>query len=83
MINELKLPDIFNMQDMSLPTTKQMLTIIGISTTEYALKQPEIQQLIHSDDDRQYDLILTEQFYQEAFLMLAHKFQAPIVSVCE
>lgn len=70
------------MHDMSLRTTKQMLTIIGISTTEYALQHPEVQQLIHSDD-RQYDLILTEQFYQEAFLMLAHKYRAPIVTVCK
>lgn len=78
---KLNLPGIFDMHDMSLRTTTHMLTIIGISTSDYALKHPGVQQLIHSED-RQYDLILTEQFYQEAFLMLAHKFRTPIVSVC-
>lgn len=80
--NKMNLPGVFDMHEVTFLGTKQMLTIVGVSTTEYALQHPNIQRLLHATD-KHYDLILTEQFFQDAFLMFAHKFQAPIVSICK
>lgn len=54
----------------------------GYSTTEYALKHENVQRFLHATDQH-YDLILAEQYYQDAFLMFGHKFKAPIVSICK
>ncbi|ETN60503.1 UDP-glucuronosyltransferase 2B28 [Anopheles darlingi] len=54
---------------------------IGLSTTQYALENEQVQQFIEQDDT-DYDVIVSEQFYQEAFLMFAHKYRAPIVTLC-
>jgi len=44
----------------------KMLEIIGVKTTEHALRQPKVQALIHAKKtDGVFDLLLTEQFYQE------------------
>ncbi|XP_055548557.1 UDP-glycosyltransferase UGT5-like isoform X2 [Wyeomyia smithii] len=53
---------------------------VGISTTKYALRDPNVQHFIEQDDSS-FDLVISEQFYQEAFLMFAHKYRAPIVTI--
>lgn len=53
---------------------------VGLSTTKYALENPNVQQFIEQDDN-DFDLIISEQFFQEAFLMFAHKYRAPIVTI--
>lgn len=30
-----------------------------------------------------FDIIIAEEFYQESFLMFAHKYKAPIVALCK
>lgn len=55
---------------------------VGISTTQYALENENVQQFIEQDDT-DFDVIISEQFYQEAFLMFAHKYRAPIVTLCK
>uniref|UniRef100_A0A182YRJ6 UDP-glycosyltransferases domain-containing protein n=1 Tax=Anopheles stephensi TaxID=30069 RepID=A0A182YRJ6_ANOST len=54
---------------------------VGLSTTQYALENENVQQFIEHDDT-DFDVIISEQFYQEAFLMFAHKYRAPIVTLC-
>ncbi|EDW04367.1 GH20997 [Drosophila grimshawi] len=59
----------------------KMLEIIGLKTTEHALLQPKVQSLIHATEtEGVFDLLLAEQFYQEAFLALAYKYNIPIVT---
>lgn len=53
---------------------------VGYKTTKYILEDRKVQELI-GRDDLHFDLILAEQFYQEAMLMFAHKFNAPIVTM--
>ena len=66
---------------MEFGQTIEMLEIIGLKTTEHALKQPNIQQIINATQTKGvYDLLLAEQFFQEAFLALATKFDIPIVT---
>lgn len=82
-ITELNLPGTFDLHDMSFWTTKEMLRLVGTSTTEYALKHPNVKELLYGEKKHHYDLILTEQFFQDAFLMFGQKFKAPIVSICK
>lgn len=81
-MNGLSLPQVFDLHDMSFWYTKEMLRIIGISSTEYALKHPNVHKLLHGENTH-YDLILVEQFFQDAFLVFGQKFKAPIVSICK
>ncbi|XP_053963689.1 UDP-glucosyltransferase 2-like isoform X3 [Anastrepha ludens] len=65
--------------DMSL--FMDMLHIIGIACTEHALKQPKVQNIINAKQtEGVYDLLLVEQFYQDAFLALAHVYNIPVIS---
>lgn len=52
----------------------------GKETSEYALKNQMVQDFIASDDLR-FDLVISEQYFQESWLMFAHKFNAPIVTI--
>jgi len=45
------------------------------------MQQTDVKNLIKNHNNSQFDLILVEQFYQEAFLMFSHLFNAPIVTV--
>ncbi|XP_017015599.3 UDP-glycosyltransferase UGT5-like [Drosophila takahashii] len=59
----------------------KMLEIIGVKTTEHALRQPKVQALINAKEKHGvFDLLLAEQFYQEAFLALAHVYKIPVVT---
>ncbi|XP_002063665.3 UDP-glycosyltransferase UGT4 [Drosophila willistoni] len=59
----------------------QMLEIIGLKTTEHALRQPRVRDLINAKETKGvFDLLLAEQFYQEAFLALAQVYQIPVVT---
>ncbi|XP_058464090.1 UDP-glycosyltransferase UGT5-like isoform X2 [Malaya genurostris] len=53
---------------------------LGLETAEYGFTRENVKNFILTDHG-QFDLILAEQFYQEAYLMFAHKYQAPIVTV--
>ncbi|XP_017015767.2 UDP-glycosyltransferase UGT5-like [Drosophila takahashii] len=59
----------------------KMLEIIGLKTTEHALRQPKVRALIHAKEkEGVFDLLVAEQFYQEAFLALAHVYKIPVVT---
>lgn len=49
---------------------------------EYALQNANVQKFIHSNN-LHYDLIVNEDFFAESLLMFAHKFKAPIVTICK
>ncbi|XP_070066402.1 UDP-glycosyltransferase UGT4 [Drosophila virilis] len=72
---------LFDLTRMNNYDFLKMLEIIGLKTTEHALRQPHVQALIHArQTEGVFDLLLAEQFYQEAFLALAHKYKIPIVT---
>lgn len=50
------------------------------ATTEYAWANRNVQHFIHSDKSK-FDLIISEQFYQESWLTFAHKYKAPIITI--
>ncbi|XP_036347518.1 UDP-glycosyltransferase UGT5-like, partial [Rhagoletis pomonella] len=60
---------------------QKMVEILGEATTDHALKLPKVQAIINAKQTEDvYDLLLVEQFYQEAFLALAHIYKVPVVS---
>lgn len=70
----------FDFNEMSVRNMQDILYTIGLNATEHALNNIEVQSLINSNDIK-YDLMIVEQFNQEAFLMLGHKLNIPIVSI--
>ncbi|XP_012258373.2 UDP-glycosyltransferase UGT5-like isoform X2 [Athalia rosae] len=52
---------------------------IGIRSTEAAVKSPEAQALIRSEE--KYDVIVMEQFVNEAFIVFVQKFKCPVVLI--
>lgn len=52
------------------------------NTSEYGLKTLNVQKIIHSQD-LHFDLVINADFFHESWLMFAHKFNAPIVLICE
>ncbi|TMW45132.1 hypothetical protein DOY81_009787, partial [Sarcophaga bullata] len=76
-----KADNIFELADMDMFDFMKMLEILGLKTTEHALKQPKVQQIInHPQPKGQYDLLLCEQFYQEPFLALSYIYDIPVVT---
>lgn len=49
---------------------------------EHALKNSNVQKLIHSTD-LHFDLVVNEDFFAENLLMFSHKFKAPIITICK
>lgn len=55
---------------------------LGLGSTEHALQSKAVKKFILNDDTK-FDLVLSEQFYQESLLMFAHKYKVPIVTISE
>ncbi|XP_058832649.1 UDP-glycosyltransferase UGT5-like isoform X2 [Topomyia yanbarensis] len=53
---------------------------LGLETAQYGFTRENVKNFTLNDHSK-FDLILAEQFYQEAYLMFAHKYQAPIVTI--
>lgn len=57
-----------------------MLHNCGSVCSEYGLRDPKVRRLALRTD-LHFDLVINEQFFQEAWLMFAYKFNAPIVTI--
>lgn len=75
------MPGVFEMKDAGLVKQSEILTVVGSATVEHLLRHPNVQHLLHNSTDLAFDLVLVEEFYQEALLMFGHQFGAPVVSV--
>jgi glucuronosyltransferase len=54
---------------------------VGNFVCDTYLQDPRIQELIHSED-KTFDLIIIEGFFNDCFLGFVHKFKVPAVQVC-
>ncbi|XP_022129616.2 UDP-glycosyltransferase UGT5 isoform X1 [Pieris rapae] len=73
-------PNVFSMVDLSAEEFHQKYLWPGtLLVTERALKSPAVQELLASD--MKFDLVINEQFMQEAFNVLAYKYNAPLALV--
>uniref|UniRef100_A0A182IUN1 UDP-glucuronosyltransferase n=1 Tax=Anopheles atroparvus TaxID=41427 RepID=A0A182IUN1_ANOAO len=53
---------------------------MGMNTSRHGLETENVRRFI-ARRDLHFDLVVAEQFFQESWLMFAHKFSAPIVSI--
>lgn len=49
---------------------------------DYAFQNPNLQKFIHSTD-LHFDVVINEEFFADSFLIFAHKYNAPIITMCE
>lgn len=59
-----------------------MMTNSPLMREEYALSTKNVQAFIQSEN-YQFDIVINEEFFHDAFLMFGHKFKAPTVTICE
>lgn len=57
------------------------LNSLSIEVNEKVFENTNFQKFIASTEHT-FDVILSEDFFSDAYLMFAHKFQAPVVTVC-
>lgn len=55
--------------------------ILCTPTSDYGLNDSNVQKLIHSKN-LNFDLVIKEDMFDESWLMFAHKFNAPIITIC-
>ncbi|XP_017482517.1 PREDICTED: UDP-glucuronosyltransferase 2B13-like [Rhagoletis zephyria] len=72
--------NIFKMRFSNDFQNLQMWWHVGLLTSEHALNDPKVKSLIASKD-LEFDLMVLEQFFHESFLMFAHKFKCPVVTL--
>lgn len=53
---------------------------IGLLSTEHAFKDQNVQTFLKRSD-LQFDVVILEQFFHDSWLLFAHKFKAPIVTI--
>lgn len=63
------------------------MTIVNMASftsfmNSYSFGNPNVQKLIHSTDQH-FDVVINEEFFADSWLMFAHKFKAPIITICE
>ncbi|XP_308459.5 UDP-glycosyltransferase UGT5 [Anopheles gambiae] len=76
-----KVDSLYDLTDISVhQMLMDFLYPLGLQTAEYAFTRDNVMEFLRNDKT-QFDLLLAEQFYQEAYLMLAHKYKVPIVSI--
>ncbi|XP_052859848.1 UDP-glycosyltransferase UGT5-like [Anopheles cruzii] len=76
-----KVDSLYDLTEISIHSMiMNFLYPLGLETAEYAFTRPNVMEFLRNDQTR-FDLLLAEQFYQESYLMLAHKYNVPIVSI--
>lgn len=49
---------------------------------DYVFQSVNVQKFIHRTD-LHFDVVINEEFFGDSFLMFAHKFNAPIITICK
>lgn len=57
-----------------------LLYEMGIKSGNHGFRDKKVQELIHRNDVH-FDLIISEQFFQESWLMFSKKYNAPIITI--
>ncbi|XP_062553450.1 UDP-glycosyltransferase UGT5-like isoform X2 [Armigeres subalbatus] len=79
--HSVKVESLFDLTEISVHRMlMDFMYSLGLETAQHGFTRENVQDFIRNDQSH-FDLILAEQFYQEAYLMFAHKYKAPIVTV--
>ncbi|XP_032311292.1 UDP-glycosyltransferase UGT5 [Drosophila ananassae] len=77
-----KISSAMELTDLPIFDFFRMVYTMGIHSTDFAFEQPEIQAVINEKNQiGKYDLLITEQFFNEGALILGHLYQIPIVTL--
>lgn len=60
--------------------TVKIFSEFGYMSAAHALNNKKVQEFIHRND-LHFDLVINEEAFHDAFLMFAHKFKAPVVTI--
>lgn len=71
----------YDITDVSAKDLLDVVIKMGLATTENGLQTEGVKKLVHAGSEVKFDIIIVEAFFQEAFLMFAHKFKCPVVAV--
>lgn len=55
---------------------------IGLATAKHGLESRKVQEMIKSHEGH-FDIVVAEQFMQESWLMFAHLYKVPVVTLSE
>ncbi|XP_028171301.1 UDP-glucuronosyltransferase 2B20-like [Ostrinia furnacalis] len=76
----MKRPNVFTMVDISAEEFHDIILWRGgLGHTEVTLQSPQVKHFLANDN--KFDLVISEQFFQEAMFTLAHKYNAPLVLI--
>lgn len=73
--------DAFSATDESYFSKVRGYDILCTPSSEHGLNTSNVQKFIHSQNSH-FDLVINEDMFHESWLMFAHKFNAPIVTIC-
>lgn len=73
---------LIEMGESSALKTITDMSIIPTYWNQYAFENPNVQKFIKSTGNH-FDVIVAEDFFGDSFLMFAHKYKAPIVTICK
>lgn len=80
MVLGIERPNVFDMVQISAEKFLDMILFRGgLGTTEMTLNSTEVQDFLAEDNS--FDLVISEQFFQESLYILAHKYKVPLVLV--
>lgn len=71
-----------NEADSSAFTAIRDLYTLTRIWNEYNLENRNVHKFIHSTG-LHFDVVISEEFFNDSFLMFAHKFKAPIITICK
>lgn len=75
-----KQQEIIDTSDGTVFSSILMLNRISKLKNEYTLENANVQKFIKSTGQH-FDVIVTEEFFDDALYMLAHKYKAPMVTI--
>lgn len=73
---------VFEAESGSVLSSLLFLPMLGKESAEHALNSTNVQKFLH-DDRLSFDLVINEEFFMESFSMFAHRFNAPLLTICK
>lgn len=78
----MKQSDLIEMASGSAFSSIMMMTVMPKIWNEYTFENENVQKFIKSTDSH-FDVIVAEDFINEAIYMFAYKHKAPLVTICK
>lgn len=74
--------DTFKQDSLPVLKTVEMFSAFAYMSAAYALNDKKVQEFIRRND-LHFDLVINEEVFHDSFLAFAHKYKAPVVTICK